>query len=92
MALTIHPHLAPRLKKEQNYTASPIWAFMACSRVIFTFTFTQYNVQHSKTVLKFVPGFLDTLSYPQGDQLRCPQYIDYSTEDGQDWTICREKF
>ena len=32
------PHLAPRLKKEQSYTSTPLWAFMACSRVKFTFT------------------------------------------------------
>ena len=36
-----HPaHLAPRLKKEQSYTSTPLWAFVACSRVSFTFTFT----------------------------------------------------
>ena len=31
------PHIAPRLKKEQSYTSTPLWAFMACSRVNFTF-------------------------------------------------------
>jgi len=37
-----HPlHLAPRLKKEESYTSTPLWAFVACSRVKFTFfTFT----------------------------------------------------
>ena len=33
------PHLAPRSKKEQSYTSTPLWAFVACSRVKFTFTF-----------------------------------------------------
>jgi hypothetical protein len=33
------PHLAPRLKREQSYTSTPHWAFVACSRVNFTFTF-----------------------------------------------------
>jgi len=31
------PHLAPWLKKEKSYTSTPIWAFVACSRVNFTF-------------------------------------------------------
>jgi hypothetical protein len=38
VALTTHPHLAPRLKKE-SYTSTPLWAFVVCSRVKFTFTF-----------------------------------------------------
>jgi hypothetical protein len=34
-------HLALRLKKEYSYTSTPpLWAFVVCSRVIFTFTFT----------------------------------------------------
>jgi len=33
VALTTHPHLAPRLKKEYSYTLLPLWAFMDCSRV-----------------------------------------------------------
>jgi hypothetical protein len=33
MVLTTHPHLSPRLKKEQSYTTTLIWAFMACSSV-----------------------------------------------------------
>ena len=40
MALTTHPHLAPKLKKEYNYTSSPPRCLVACSRVNFTFTFT----------------------------------------------------
>jgi hypothetical protein len=40
VALTTHPHLAPRLKKEQSYTYTPLWDFVACSRMNFTFTFT----------------------------------------------------
>jgi hypothetical protein len=39
MALTTHPHLVLRLKNR----AIPLlllWAFVACSRVNFTFTFT----------------------------------------------------
>jgi hypothetical protein len=36
------PHLASRLKKEYSSISTPHWAFMACSRVIFTFTFTFY--------------------------------------------------
>ena len=35
-----HPtHLVPRLKKEKNYTSTPPYAFVACSRANFTFTF-----------------------------------------------------
>jgi len=29
-------HLEPRLKKEQNYTSTPLWAFLACSGGNFT--------------------------------------------------------
>jgi len=28
-----HTHLAPRFKKEQRYTSTPLWAFVARSRV-----------------------------------------------------------
>jgi hypothetical protein len=28
VALTTHPQLAPRLKKEQSYTSTPVWAFV----------------------------------------------------------------
>ena len=31
------PHLASWLRKEYSYTSIPLWAFMACSRVTFTF-------------------------------------------------------
>jgi len=34
------PLLASRLKKEQSYTSTPLWAFAACCIVNFTFTFT----------------------------------------------------
>jgi hypothetical protein len=37
------PHLAPRLKKEYSYTSTPLWAFIACSRVNFTCTFYIYK-------------------------------------------------
>jgi hypothetical protein len=40
VALTTHPHLAPRLRKEPSYTFTPLWAFVACPRVKFNFTFT----------------------------------------------------
>jgi len=33
------PHLALRLKKEQNSTCISLWAFVVCSNVIFAFTF-----------------------------------------------------
>ena len=32
-ALTTHPHLASRSKKEYSYTLLPLWVFMVCSRV-----------------------------------------------------------
>jgi len=35
-----HPlHPAPRLKKEYSYTSTPLWAFVACYGVTFTFDF-----------------------------------------------------
>jgi hypothetical protein len=37
-----HPYVAPKLKKEQNYTSLP-WDFTALSRVKCTFTFTIYQ-------------------------------------------------
>ena len=36
VALTTHPHLQPRLKKEYSNTSTPLQAFMACSRAKFT--------------------------------------------------------
>jgi hypothetical protein len=32
-------HLGQRLRKEYSYTSTPLWAFMACSKVNFTFAF-----------------------------------------------------
>jgi len=43
VALTTHPHLAPRLKKEYIYNSAPLWAFVASSRVNFTFTFMYWR-------------------------------------------------
>ena len=38
-----HPsNLAPRLKKEYSYTSTPLWAFVACFRMNFAFTFTYF--------------------------------------------------
>jgi hypothetical protein len=37
MAFITHPHLALRLKKEYSYTSTPLWAFMSCSRMNFSF-------------------------------------------------------
>jgi hypothetical protein len=37
LALTIHPHLAPRLKKEYNYNSTPLRAFMVWYKANFTF-------------------------------------------------------
>ena len=35
------PHLSPRIRKSRATPLLPFWAFVACSRVTFTFTFTQ---------------------------------------------------
>jgi len=32
-------HPRPRLKKEWSYTTTPLWAFVACSKIIFAFFF-----------------------------------------------------
>jgi hypothetical protein len=50
VALTTLPHLAPRLKKRVDlrvYLYSPLWTFVACSRVNFTFTFTFTFTPHN---------------------------------------------
>ena len=39
VALITQPHTAPRLKEEYSYTSAPLWAFVACSRENFTFSF-----------------------------------------------------
>jgi len=39
------PHLAPRLKKEQIYTSTLPLAFVACSRVDFTFRYKKLKVK-----------------------------------------------
>ena len=44
-ALTTHPQIALRLKKEQSYTSTPPLAFMACYRVNFTFTFYKETIK-----------------------------------------------
>ena len=37
MALSSHFQLAPRLKKDQTYTSTPLWNFIACYRANFIF-------------------------------------------------------
>jgi len=42
VALTTHANLVPRLRRVELYLF-PLWAFVACSRVNVTFTFTTLN-------------------------------------------------
>jgi hypothetical protein len=54
VALTTHPHSIAKVKERvELYLYSPLWAFVACSRVIFTFTFTAvscaFGITHSLT-------------------------------------------
>jgi hypothetical protein len=44
VALTTHPHLAPRLKS-RTIPLLPLWAFVTCSRVHFNFTFITRRLQ-----------------------------------------------
>jgi len=39
VALTPQPYLAPKLKKEQRYTSTPLWTSVAYSSVNFTVSF-----------------------------------------------------
>jgi len=38
------PHLVPRLRKSRAIPLLPLWAFVACSRLNFTFTFLSTGV------------------------------------------------
>jgi len=58
------PQLAPRLKKEWAIPLPPLWAFVGCSRVTFTFTCRpalgrsvagRYNVQCVYSLARTVP-------------------------------------
>jgi hypothetical protein len=42
--LVTHLHLVPRSKKQESYTFTPVWAFVACSRVNFTLSHVCYFV------------------------------------------------
>ena len=44
VAKTTHPYLALKLKKEYRYISTPLWAFMAFSRISFTFYLRALNV------------------------------------------------
>jgi len=48
MALIIYPHSEPLLKKEQSYTSTPLRAFIACSRVNFTFLLQEFSLPSVK--------------------------------------------
>jgi flagellar biosynthesis/type III secretory pathway M-ring protein FliF/YscJ len=57
MALTTHPHLAPRLKNEYSYTSTPLWTFVTCYRVNLTFTFfysTKLQFGRSQQYVTFI--------------------------------------
>ena len=45
VALTTHTHLASRLKKGYSYTSTPVWSFVACSRMNFTFTYAYHTAR-----------------------------------------------
>jgi hypothetical protein len=45
------PHLALRLEKEYSYTSTPLWVFVACSRLLFTFTLDRQCAVLSVTVV-----------------------------------------
>ena len=49
VALATHPYLAPRLKKEQKYTSTSLWAFMVCSRT--NFIVVLYNNRFCRVLL-----------------------------------------
>ena len=55
MALTNHPHLAPRLKKEYMHIYTTHCGFVVCSKVnvTFTFTFTRSVTTQALTLLVF---------------------------------------
>jgi hypothetical protein len=38
VALNTHSHLDSKLQKKWTYSFNPVWAFMVCFRVNFTFT------------------------------------------------------
>ena len=54
MALTTHPHLAPRLKPEKAIFLLPVWTFVACSTVNFKLTFNLNTDYASRTVITVV--------------------------------------
>jgi hypothetical protein len=51
VGLTTQPHLAPRLKEEYSYTSIPLWAFVAFTRVNFTFKFIYMSLKYITFVL-----------------------------------------
>jgi len=46
VVLTTHSHLAPRLKKENSYISTPLWAFMASFSAKFPFTVLWWNTDN----------------------------------------------
>jgi hypothetical protein len=50
-----HPHLVPRLKESGVILSLPLWDFVACSRVTFTFTFTLCLkiINNNKKLIKY---------------------------------------
>jgi len=53
----LHTHLKPRLKKEYRYPLLPLRAFVFCSRVNFTFTFT--TPRQSRVEIWMTPPILN---------------------------------
>jgi len=55
VALTTHPQLAPRLKKEKSSTSAvSLWALVACPRVNFTLCFVYSTCKHLRRHLRDV--------------------------------------
>ena len=54
------PHLSPRLKKEQSYASTPLWAFMACSsgiKKMKELVYPMFPDFRKSTVFGKFPGF-----------------------------------
>ena len=73
VALAVHHHLASMLKKEQCYTSTPLWAFVACSRVFqgsiyfqcfLSLHFSSYPTSTSSHVFSFYLHFYFFLIFP----------------------------
>jgi hypothetical protein len=77
------PHLTPRLRKQWSYTSIPLWGFVVCSRVNFTFTIPIIHVQKYELRQTFVNNSVSGKTQNLKKEVEAPHETSATVDNGQ---------